>query len=116
MPNPTPLEHFECVMFATWLSVKGLKFSHIPNSTWTPSRRQQQKNVELGVSPGVPDYLILTWRGTLYVEMKRRKGGSTSPDQLEWIDAINKTPGSQAMVCLGFEEAKAFVERLLIRP
>jgi hypothetical protein len=36
-----------------------------------------------GVASGVPDLCIPAWR--LWVEMKRTKGGSLSPEQKDWI-------------------------------
>lgn len=108
--NSTPSEEFECVRFTSWLTSKQLRHSHIPNAT--NSKRQGVKNKKLGTSPGVPDYLILTPAGIVFVEMKRRKGGVTSTYQKEWLAALTrcKVP---AKVCKGFDEAKEFVEEFL---
>ena len=111
--NPTPLEYDECKLFAVWLRARGLTFSHIPNSTWTPSFGAMQRNKALGVDAGIPDYIVLTPNGVLFVEMKRREGSTVSARQKEWIEHINETPGAQAEVCYGYQEAIEFVEKFI---
>ena len=111
--NPSPLEYDECKLFATWLGLKGLMFSHIPNNTYTPSFGAKQRNKALGLQSGLPDYLILTPKGIIFVEMKRQTGGTIQLNQKIWIEAINNTPQAQAQVCFGFQDAKLFVEKIL---
>jgi hypothetical protein len=115
--NNTPLEKDECIAFANWLNLKGLKFTHIANETGfrdpkTAMIVQSQKK-RLGMSKGFPDYIILTPKGVVFVEMKRVKGSTMKPGQSEWIDAINEVKGAQAKICYGFEQAKEFVEHFL---
>lgn len=109
-----PLEHDECVTFVAWLKSRQLKFAHIPNETFTKSWKQKRKNKEEGVSSGLPDYIIITPRGLLFIEMKRKKGGVISPTQREWINALNEINGVQAQVCRGHEDAIQFTQKFLI--
>jgi len=111
--NTTPIEYEEDKVFAQWCRLKKLKFSHIPNETYTPSMGARIRNQQSGVDSGVPDYVVLTPKGVIWVEMKRRKGSITSPAQLEWIEAINAIPGTQAQVCKGAQEAIDFVSKFI---
>lgn len=131
-------EETEGVVFASWCRQNNLHFTHIPNQNdWSFMSRQMalrlaSKNKRMGVSTGIPDYMILTPKGILWVELKRvslkgeedplqgwkegqKSKGGLKRSQKEWIDAINKTPGTQAAVCYGAEEAIAFVEPFLKR-
>ena len=56
-----------------------------------------------GVKPGVPDLCLPVPRGEyhgLYVEMKRQKKSSISPEQVQWIAAL-RGQGYRAEICLG---------------
>lgn len=44
--------------------------------------------------------------------MKRRRGGRLSADQAEWIEALMRE-GYVAVVCRGWQEAQALIERYL---
>ncbi len=105
-----PSEELECTRLVDYLRSRGLRFTHIPNST--NNKKQGVKNKRMGTSPGVPDYLILLPKGgCLWIEMKRRAGGRVSEEQKEWIAALSKMPFTLAYVCNGFDEAKALIER-----
>jgi hypothetical protein len=101
------------VLFAQWLRLKGLVFTHIPNETFTKSWNQKRKNQREGVAAGVPDYLILTKKGIVFIEMKRIAKSRVSDEQKAWIEAINSTPGAQAEVCYGFAQAREFTEKFI---
>ena len=61
-----------------------------------------------GMRAGVPDVCLPVARGqyhALYIEMKRKKGGTVSEQQRWWIDKLNAV-GNKAVVCHGFDEAK----------
>ena len=63
------------------------------------------------MKPGVPDICLPVPKGryhALYIEMKRPKGGRVSEAQTWWIDKLNKA-GNLAVVCHGFDEAKAII-------
>lgn len=107
-----PSEALECARLVDYLRAKGLKFSHVPNST--NSRAQGIKNKRMGTSAGVPDYLILLpEKGVLWLEMKRQKGGRLSVEQSEWLFELGKLPGQACRVAYGFDQAKLFIEELL---
>lgn len=64
-----------------------------------------------GVSKGFPDLQVFdreTGR-VLFLELKRTKGSSTSPEQKDWI-AWLKAAGFAAHICKGFDEAKTAID------
>lgn len=79
---------------------------------WTKNYAQAMKNRLLGHSNGYPDIFIpepnKKYHG-LFIEMKRVKGGSCSPEQKGWIDALNKR-GYKVIVCYGMDDAIKAVE------
>lgn len=131
-------EDRECEHFASWLELKKLKFSHIANESVLGALNQKaaliigSKLKRMGQRKGVPDYVVLTPKGTVWVELKDpakklKKGdvmegweggqdtrGGLKREQYDWINAINKTPGAQAKVCYGHKEAEEFVSHFLI--
>ena len=108
-----PLEYDECVVFAEYLTAKGLKFTHLAQETFTKNWGTKMKNKRMGVMPGVPDYLILIpQKGIVFIEMKRIKGGVVSPQQEEWIEELNKFDGCEAAVCRGAEEAIKLIDSI----
>jgi hypothetical protein len=90
---------------------------HIPNEGKRSRYTGQRMRAE-GLKTGVPDICLPCARGAyhgLYIELKRRKGGTVSENQSEWIDALNKA-GYMATVCKGFEEAvNAIMEYLTLK-
>lgn len=83
---------------------------HVPNE----GRRSYRAGFDLkkqGMKPGVPDICLPVAKGkyhALYIEMKRPKGGRVSEAQNWWIDKLNAA-GNLAVVCHGFDEAKAVI-------
>lgn len=108
-----PTEYEEQCNFVAWLEAKKLKFTAIPNSTFTTSWGQKIKNKKLGLRAGLPDLLIITPLGLVFVEMKRLKGGSLKPDQKEWIEALNELSGVEAKMCRGAEEAINYIKEFI---
>ena len=108
-----PTEYEEQCTFVDWLEVKGLKFTAIPNSTYTTSYSQKRKNWATGLRPGLPDLLVITPKGLAFIEMKRTKKSHTSPEHKEWVDLLNKCPGVEARICYGAQEAIHFISELL---
>lgn len=127
---PIPSEDNECMALSQYLRLKGLKFSHIAQETpagkyvggvWLPAYKTLKRNKEMGVNQGVPDYIIMIERKPtemagqrnnilLFIEMKKVKGGKVSPEQAEWLNALNKVFGVVAVVCRGFDEAKNVID------
>lgn len=108
-----PLEYDECLVFVQWLELKKLRFTHVPQETFTKSWGIKMKNKRMGVKSGIPDYIVITPKGLVFVEMKRLSGGVVSETQKEWITALNECKGVQAGVCKGASEAIAFVSKFL---
>lgn len=118
--NLSPLEKDEQMLlfeWAEWAACSHPELAllyHIPNE----GKRSKLAGYTLqlqGMRRGVPDICLPVARGgyhALYVEMKRLKGSKTSEDQRAWIDALNRA-GNKAVICKGFDEAKAAIEEYL---
>lgn len=116
MPN-VPTEEYECLQLVDYLEKavkqkKVLRFTKIPNETFTRSWKTKIRNKAQGVRKGFPDYVIVTKWDVLFIEMKKTKGGVVRPEQILWIDDLNRAYGN-AVVCKGFEEAKNYIESKL---
>lgn len=115
---PVPLESQEADEFMAYLRERGLRFSHIKNEAGASMKRDGKNWKAIwdkrdGVSKGFPDFaIVLPMIGLALVELKRIKGSVTSPEQLEWVDALNTCPGVEARVCKGAAAAIAFIEEL----
>ncbi len=113
---PCPLEADEAKVFVAWLRVHGLLFYHAPSETGSSpeARRRAVRMKQAGTVKGYPDYcVVLPYTGLAFIELKRQYGSHTSPEQREWIAALNTVPGVQAEICRGAEAAIAFVSRLM---
>ena len=112
---PVPTEDEEQQTFIDWLDLVGLKYTAVPNNTYTPHMAQKMKNRRLGLRKGFPDMIVLVDRDKskdgegyfLAIEMKRTKDSTTSPEQHAWIDAINALGSDNvvAYVCKGADAA-----------
>jgi hypothetical protein len=121
--NLSPLEDEEQIAFVQWLELVGLRFTSVPNSTYTTSWKQKSKNYYTGLRAGFPDMVVLVpptrakdgLGHLLCPEMKRRQGGTVSAVQKDWIAALNGlgTPNIEARVCKGAQEAMDFVNEHL---
>ena len=102
-----PSEDREQMLFVQWFrrTYHSVRIFAIPNGG---SRRLSEaaKLKATGVSSGVPDLYIPAW--SLWIEMKRQKGGVVSEDQKDWI-AYLQSIGNTAIVAKGFEDAKVKV-------
>ncbi len=116
-----PTEDQDCIALVRWMELKRLRFSHVPQETFTKSWGVKMKNKQKGVRKGVPDYIIFPKPGRLlFIEMKRNEAGlklnrlnrenAVKPEQREWIAALNEVPGVNAIVCCGYDEAVAAIE------
>lgn len=106
-------EYQEATTFADWLRIKRFKFTHIANETYTTSQKQKARNMRMGVSRGVPDFMIIVNNAIVFVEMKRRKDSKTSSEQKEWIRCLNQVDHVDAKVCRGCDEAIRYVENIV---
>jgi hypothetical protein len=109
-----PLEIHECFTFVQYLNVKKIPHYHI-YAGGKISIVEAIKIKRLGVGNGYPDFCIPIARknyNSLYVEMKRKKGGVLSETQKEKINELNKN-GFLAVVAHGCDEAIKIVENYL---
>ncbi|MDR0490209.1 MAG: VRR-NUC domain-containing protein [Oscillospiraceae bacterium] len=88
---------------------------HVPNGTTLKGGAIEGAHMKAqGVRAGVPDLCLPVARGCyhgLYIELKAT-GGRVQDMQRVWIDAL-AGQGYRAVVCYGFEAAKAEIERYL---
>lgn len=125
MKASVPTEAQEAHVLVAWLRLQGLKFTHVANETGhsLEARRRAVRVKREGTSPGFPDYIILippersvNGQGfTLYIELKRTKGSTTSAEQKAWIAALNAldTASVAAYVAKGADVAIDIVSRHL---
>ena len=111
-------EYEEQCLLVEYLEYKKLKFSKIAQETFTKSWGVVMKNRKSGLRKGVPDMLILIpltkkQNGLVFIEMKKKKGGTLSKEQEEWREELNKCKGIVSAVCYGFDEAKLLIDTLL---
>lgn len=121
---PVPLEDEEQIEFVQWLELVGLRFTSIPNSTYTKSWSQKSHNTAMGLRRGFPDLVVVIpphrskdgLGHLLCPEMKRRQGGTLSAEQKGWISALNALGSAniEARECKGCQKAKEFVLEFLI--
>jgi len=119
--NTTPLEEEEQATLVEWMEYQGVKFTAIPNSTFTKSWKQKKKNTEQGLRAGFPDLVVIipkdkskTGKNELiFIEMKRTKGGAVSESQKEWIEALTECD-QEVFICKGFDEAEEVLSQYLL--
>ena len=120
-----PLEDDEQIAFVQWCRLKGVVCHHSGNEIGgsTPAMKARAiKMKRLGTSRGFPDLLIfIPITGTTNeidayqpaaIEMKRKKGSTTSKEQKEWLQILEMA-GIPGAVCKGAEEAVEFVENII---
>jgi hypothetical protein len=103
-----PSEHFEQVRLVAWFrrTYPGVRIFAIPNGGHRGAGQGAKLKAE-GVQAGVPDLHIPAW--SLWIEMKRAKGGTVSPEQRDWI-AYLEGIGHQVIIGHGFEDAKRQID------
>lgn len=104
-------EHLEQVQFIQWIKRNhpGHRIFAIPNGG-TRSKAVGAKLKAEGVSRGVPDLFIPSLK--LFIEMKKTKGSTTSPEQMAWIGYL-RSVGYHAEICKGKDEAIKVVENVI---
>ena len=132
MTPPTLTEHEEQALLFRWaawfgntphcpkVDVGGAKrpvtdFLHaVPNGGYRNIKTAAILKTE-GVKRGVPDVVLPYPCGKyhgLYIEMKRKKGGTLSREQRLWLEYLNSV-GYLAVCCKGFEQASAVIKKYL---
>lgn len=87
---------------------------HIPNGG-SRNKIEAARLKAQGVKKGVPDVCLPVPRGVyagLYIEMKRKEGGTVSKEQNEYIAALRKQ-GYRVEVCKGFQAAANVIEEYM---
>ena len=111
---PVPTESVEQHCIFRWEVFQSGKYPeldllyHVPNGGKRGKAEAGRFKAE-GVKSGVPDICLPVARGAyhgLYVELKRRKGGKTSPKQAEWLERLSGE-GYYVALCAGWEQAAA---------
>lgn len=99
-----PTEHEEQRELVRWFrqTWPGVRIFAVPNGGARSKATAGRLKAE-GVASGVPDLFVPAWR--LWIEMKRAKGGSLSPEQKDWI-AYLEGVGYWVIVGKGAEHAK----------
>ena len=115
-----PTEHAEQVKVIAWADIAkgrwpelGLLFA-VPNGA-NKSIAAAMKFRREGLKKGVPDLCLPVPRAGFhgcFVEMKRQKGGSNSPEQRAWLEAL-KEQGYHAVRCNGADAAIATITQYL---
>ena len=106
-----PTEHDEQVRLVRWMrsAHPEHRIFAIPNGGLRNKGTAIKLKAE-GCVAGIPDLMIPSLN--LWIEMKRTKGGVTSPEQKDWI-AYLQSIGHHAEVCKGAEDAKATIIKYL---
>lgn len=87
---------------------------HIPNEG-KRSKSTGAKMKREGMKSGIPDIHLPVAKGpyhSLYIELKRRKGGTVTHAQGTWQQLLRKY-GNAAHICYGWEEAAKVIEEYL---
>jgi hypothetical protein len=102
-----PTEHEEQREFVRWFrqTFADVRIFAIPNGGARSQREGGRFKLE-GVSPGVPDLFIPAW--LVWIEFKRQKGGSVSPEQRDWMDYLESI-GHRTFVAKGAEAGKNYI-------
>lgn len=82
---------------------KWIKIGCIPNGGYRP-KKTANKLKRMGTSPGIPDLLLIVSVHTVWFEMKKRKGGVLSKDQIFWHGVL-RAAGHTVFVPNGYDEA-----------
>lgn len=121
LPIPTESEEQQAVMEWTeaasgrWPELRLIY--HIPNEGLRSMATGGRLRAE-GLKSGVPDLCLPVARAGyhgLYIEMKRTKGGRTSPEQKEWLAAL-EAEGYQTALCRGADAAIEIITDYLALP
>lgn len=118
--NPVPLEVEEQEAVLEYCEIWHMPHFHVNNEMYTTSWKQKATAKRLGTKSGVPDLFVfvpvakadITGEAIyqmITIEMKRRKGSTTSDTQVEWGRVFTQAAIPHA-VCKGATEAIAFIK------
>lgn len=120
-------EHNHAKLVAEYLNAlvaykKIVCYTKTAQETFTRSWGTKMRQKSEGVQKGIPDYVILTKKALLFVELKKEKGvrggnnGSVvSDEQKLWIESLQAmgTDKVQATIAWGADEAIAFINKYI---
>lgn len=118
--NYYPTEEEEQISLMMWTKLKENEYPelkllfHIPNGG-KRGKAEAKRFKAAGVKSGVPDLFLPVARGKsngLFLEMKRYKGGRTSPTQVRWARDL-EAQGYSVALCHGWQEAAKVLEEYL---
>ena len=113
---PVPSESTEQRNLFAWAAMQSAAWPqlrllyHVPNGGYRTAAEAARFRAE-GVRPGVPDLCLPVARKGyhgLYIELKRRRGGRASEEQVWWLTQL-RDEGYCAAICCGWEEAAAHI-------
>lgn len=120
-----PYEEDEQIAFVQWCHYNGVIVHHSGNEIGGSTAAMKARAIKmkkLGTSKGFPDLIVLvpvvgiTGEVDCYqmviIEMKRKKGGTVSPEQKEWIKNLEMA-GVPCKICRGAQEAIDFVKEFM---
>lgn len=107
-----PTESEEQIAFIQWFRRKyrPVRIFHVPNGG-ARSKRTAARLKSEGVMRGVPDLFVPEW--SLWIEMKRIKGGRLSPEQRDWKRYLEEV-GNTVFVAFGCEHAMELVDNFVV--
>ena len=119
-----PTEHEEQVRLVSWCDLmadRGHKdydmIFAVPNGGARSKATAGKLRAE-GVKAGVPDLMLPVPRGGyagLFIEMKRRKGGTVRPEQKWWAERLMRQ-GFKCIICRGADEGMAMITAYMELP
>ena len=121
MPTlPCPTEHEEQCALMDWVHLNSARDRRLSLLYANPNGGHRHIGVARklkaeGSKPGVPDlFLPVASNGYhgLYIEMKRLRGGTVSPEQKEFIELLREQ-GYRVEVCKGWEKAMEAIAQYL---
>lgn len=114
MPNNTPLEKEEQIVFVEYCQLHNIKVISTQNGFKMPKyafnwAAYSKTLKRMGMSKGFPDLIVLARNKSqthevLFIEMKRQKGGTVQPEQKEWIKTLDES-GYCVGIAYGCESA-----------
>ena len=119
-----PKEDDEQMAFVQWCRLNNLIVHHSGNEIGGSTRAVKVRAIKMkkmGTSKGFPDLLVfipvygVTKHIDCYqmcaIEMKRKKGSTTSPEQKQWLKVLEMA-GIPSAICKGADAAIEFVESI----
>ena len=109
-----PSENDEAKAFHQWLEIKHYRHTHIMNESGAGYKnlRRSVLGKAMGVSRGVPDFMVIADGNLIFVELKRQHGGRIQPEQEQWLADLAKT-GASCAICKGWQAAADFIEQVV---